>query len=126
MSGSSCNFLSQKGVEFCFNAFFCMTGIQWKVPKKRLWGLLKLGVPDWIAHKVANWGDYYHFVATKSFLQEQFLIVINPAVGGGTAWIFDGNCFHFVDRFDCQLAPLGGNGEPTGYLLPLCGENYVG
>ena len=41
---------------------------QWKVPKKRLWGLLTLGVPDWIAHKVANWGDHYQFVATKSVL----------------------------------------------------------
>ena len=41
---------------------------QWKVPKKRLWGLLKLGVPDWIAHKVAYWGDHYQLVATKSVL----------------------------------------------------------
>ena len=41
---------------------------QWKVPKKRLWGLLKLGVPEWIARKVANWGDHYQFVATKSVL----------------------------------------------------------
>ena len=32
------------------------------------WGLLKLGVPKWIAHKVANWGDHYQFVATKSVL----------------------------------------------------------
>ena len=39
---------------------------QWKVPSKRLWGLIKLGVPEWIAHKVANWGDHYQFVATKS------------------------------------------------------------
>lgn len=41
---------------------------QWKVASKRLWGLLKLGVPEWIAHKVANWGDHYQFVATKSVL----------------------------------------------------------
>ena len=41
---------------------------QWKVPSKRLWGLIKLGVPEWIAHKVANWGDHYQFVATKSVL----------------------------------------------------------
>ena len=41
---------------------------QWKVPSKREWGLLKLGVPKWIAHKVANWGDHYQFVATKSIL----------------------------------------------------------
>ena len=41
---------------------------QWKTGKKREWGLLKLGVPKWIAHKVANWGDHYQFVATKSVL----------------------------------------------------------
>ena len=41
---------------------------QWKLPSKREWGLLKLGVPKWIAHKVANWGDHYQFVATKSVL----------------------------------------------------------
>ena len=40
----------------------------WKVPSKREWGLLKLGVPHWLAHKVANWGDHYQFVATKSVL----------------------------------------------------------
>ena len=41
---------------------------QWKVASKRLWGLLKLGIPKWIAQKVANWGDHYQFVATKSVL----------------------------------------------------------
>ena len=41
---------------------------QWKVPSKREWGMLKLGVPHWLAHKVANWGDHYQFVATKSVL----------------------------------------------------------
>ena len=41
---------------------------QWKTAKKREWGLLKLGVPKWIAHKVAIWGDHYQFVATKSVL----------------------------------------------------------
>ena len=41
---------------------------QWKVPSKREWELLKLGVPHWLAHKVANWGDHYQFVATKSVL----------------------------------------------------------
>lgn len=39
---------------------------QWKTGKKREWGLLKLGVSKWIAHKVANWGDHYQLVATKS------------------------------------------------------------
>ena len=42
---------------------------QWKVATKREWGLLKLGVPKWIAHKVANWGDHYQFVAQKSVLK---------------------------------------------------------
>lgn len=41
---------------------------QWKVPKKRLWGLKKLGVENWIAHKVAYWGDSYQKVATKSIV----------------------------------------------------------
>ena len=41
---------------------------QWKLPSKREWGLMKLGVPKWIARKVANWGDHYQFVATKSVL----------------------------------------------------------
>ena len=41
---------------------------QWKTIQKREWGLLKLGVSKWIAHKVANWGDHYQFVATKSVL----------------------------------------------------------
>ena len=42
---------------------------QWKTGKKRLWGLLKLGVPKWIANKVAQWGNHYQFVATKSVLK---------------------------------------------------------
>ena len=42
---------------------------QWKVPSKREWGLVKLGVPHWLAHKVANWGNHYQFVATKSVLK---------------------------------------------------------
>ena len=41
---------------------------QWKTAKKREGGLQKLGVPKWIAHKVANWGNHYQFVATKSVL----------------------------------------------------------
>lgn len=31
---------------------------QWKKKSKRLWGLLKLGVPKWIADKVSGWGDH--------------------------------------------------------------------
>ncbi len=41
---------------------------QWKKPSRRLWGLLKLGVAEWIARKVAYWGNHYQFVATKSVL----------------------------------------------------------
>ncbi|CKD96458.1 transporter major facilitator family protein [Streptococcus pneumoniae] len=32
---------------------------QWKKKSRRLWGLLKLGVPKWIADKVSGWGDHY-------------------------------------------------------------------
>ena len=42
---------------------------QWKTAKKREWVLLKLGVEKWIAHKVANWGEHYQFVATKSVVK---------------------------------------------------------
>ena len=42
---------------------------QWKVASKREWGLLKLGVPKWKAHKVANWGNHYQLVAQKSVLK---------------------------------------------------------
>ncbi|WP_159797111.1 group II intron reverse transcriptase/maturase [Streptococcus halichoeri] len=41
---------------------------QWKKKSKRLWGLLKLGVPKWIADKISGWGDHYQFVAQKSVL----------------------------------------------------------
>ncbi|CKH37396.1 reverse transcriptase/maturase%2C group FT II introns [Streptococcus pneumoniae] len=38
---------------------------QWKKKSRRLWGLLKLGVPKWIADKVSGWGDHYQLVAQK-------------------------------------------------------------
>jgi len=41
---------------------------QWK-KSRRLWGLLKLGVPKWIADKVSGWGDHYQLVAQKSVLK---------------------------------------------------------
>lgn len=41
---------------------------QWKVARRRVWGLKKLGVPKWLAEKHGNWGDHYQFVATKSVL----------------------------------------------------------
>ena len=42
---------------------------QWKKKTRRLWGLLKLGVPKWIADKVSGWGDHYQLVAQKSVLK---------------------------------------------------------
>lgn len=42
---------------------------QWKKKSKRLWGLLKLGIPKWIADKVSGWGDHYQLVAQKSVLK---------------------------------------------------------
>ena len=41
---------------------------QWKVPKKREWGLLKLGIDPYWAKRTSQWGDHYQFVATKSCL----------------------------------------------------------
>ena len=42
---------------------------QWKKKSRRLWGLLKLGVPKWIADKVSGWGNHYQLVAQKSVLK---------------------------------------------------------
>ena len=42
---------------------------QWKTAKKREWGLPKLGVEKWIEYKVANWGNRYQLVATKSVVK---------------------------------------------------------
>ncbi|CQR24953.1 reverse transcriptase/maturase, group FT II introns [Streptococcus varani] len=42
---------------------------QWKKKSRRLWGLLKLGTPKWIADKVSGWGDHYQLVAQKSILK---------------------------------------------------------
>ena len=39
---------------------------QWKVPKKRQWGLQKLGVDKDLARLTAYCGDRYYFVATKT------------------------------------------------------------
>ena len=41
---------------------------QWKVPKKRQWGLQKLGIDSCWAKRTSQWGDHYQFVATKSCL----------------------------------------------------------
>jgi len=42
---------------------------QWKKKSRRLWGLLKLGVPKWIVDKVSGWGEHYQLVAQKSVLK---------------------------------------------------------
>ena len=42
---------------------------QWKKKSRRLWGLLKLGVPKWIVDKVSGWGKHYQLVAQKSVLK---------------------------------------------------------
>ncbi|SFL56717.1 group II intron reverse transcriptase/maturase [Lachnospiraceae bacterium KH1T2] len=39
---------------------------QWKVPKRRQWGLQKLGICKDDARRTAYWGDRYQYVATKS------------------------------------------------------------
>ena len=39
---------------------------QWKVPKKRQWGLLKLGINKDLARVTAYCGDHYYWVATKT------------------------------------------------------------
>ncbi len=41
---------------------------QWKVPKKRQWGLQKLGIGKDEARRTAYWGDRYQLVALKSCL----------------------------------------------------------
>ena len=42
---------------------------QWKKKSRRLWGVLKLGVPKWIVDKVSGWGEHYQLVAQKSVLK---------------------------------------------------------
>ena len=39
---------------------------QWKAPKKRQWGLQKLGIGKDIARRTAYCGDRYYWVATKT------------------------------------------------------------
>ena len=41
---------------------------QWKVPKKRQWGLQKLGIGKDDARRIAYWGDRYQMVALRSCL----------------------------------------------------------
>ena len=42
---------------------------QWKTSQKRLWGLRKLGVPEWMAKKSAAFHDHYQAVAKTGGLR---------------------------------------------------------
>ena len=37
---------------------------------KRLWGLMKLGVPEWMARQSAGFGDHYQAVARTTGLRK--------------------------------------------------------
>ena len=43
---------------------------QWKTREKRLWGLMKLGVPEWMARQRAGFGDHYQAVARTTGLRK--------------------------------------------------------
>ncbi|MBF6977126.1 group II intron reverse transcriptase/maturase, partial [Streptococcus macedonicus] len=43
---------------------------QWKTKAKRRLGLLKLGVPRWLADKVSGLGNHYQLVACQSVLNQ--------------------------------------------------------
>ena len=42
---------------------------QWKVRTKRMWGLRKLGVPEWMARQSVAFGDHYQAVAKTAGLR---------------------------------------------------------
>lgn len=49
---------------------------QWKTSKKRMWGLRKLGVPEWMARQSTGFGDHYQAVAKTTglhFISKQIL-----------------------------------------------------
>ena len=41
---------------------------QWKKASKRMWGLRKLGVPEWMARKSVAFGEHYQAVAKTTGL----------------------------------------------------------
>lgn len=43
---------------------------QWKTRKRRIWGLRKLGVPEWMAEQSAGFGDHYQAVAKTTGLHK--------------------------------------------------------
>ena len=36
---------------------------QWKTSQKRMWGLKKLGAPEWMAKQSVGFGDHYQAAA---------------------------------------------------------------
>lgn len=42
---------------------------QWKTREKRIWGLRKLGAPEWMARQSAGFGDHYQAVAKTTGLR---------------------------------------------------------
>jgi len=46
---------------------------QWKVPKKRQWGLQKLGKHKDSARVTSYYGDRYQWIVLKRMLQKQYL-----------------------------------------------------
>lgn len=54
---------------------------QWKTREKRMWGLRKLGAPEWMAKQSTGFGDHYqavaktrglHYINKKSSQSEDF------------------------------------------------------
>ena len=43
---------------------------QWKTSKKRMWGLRKLGVPEWMARQSVGFKDHYQAVAKTAGLRK--------------------------------------------------------
>ena len=43
---------------------------QWKTSKKRMWGLRKLGVPEWMARQSVGFADHYQAVAKTAGLRK--------------------------------------------------------
>jgi len=41
---------------------------QWKTSRKRMWGLRKLGAPEWMARQSAGFADHYQAVAKTTGL----------------------------------------------------------
>jgi len=58
---------------------------QWKKKSRRLWGLLKLGVPKWIADEVSGWGDHYQLGLRGRYLN---VIYQNQSSKTWTGFVF--------------------------------------